>query len=255
VTDRLPPLRDVEAPNLWPDIERRIAMQRPTPVRTGARIAVALVAAALLAGLLAWALFGLRGLGGESAVQPAQPGPVTPEALDLRARTWVVPERDVAAFLEARTGRNAEFAMSAPDANAIVVRLNWTPQQTEARLGVVVIDGPSQLAAQTLQTSPLVIGYTNLNVQYGWDGRYGVLAERYPWLAPTADVQNPDGSVSDGASAVFFEPRDGGPMWIIARFPRDAGIPSFRPDTPPVVGVFLTGPDAQVEWAVQPARG
>ena len=182
-----------------------------------------------------------------------RPPPITPAALNLHQRSWVVTEDKVAALVK-REGGTPEGGVpfdigSRKNVNVIVVRLDWTPQKVanpDTYLNLVVIDGAGHKASELLEAAP---GFPN--VAYGWDGRYEVLSQNYPWLAPTAMKQVPSGW-TDSAESAYFKPSESGPLWIVARFSGGGIVNEVQ--FPPVVGVFLVEGD-NIWWAVQPPAG
>lgn len=175
--------------------------------------------------------------------------PVSVGDSGLTAEAWVVPQGEVERFIARHGGSMPGIAMVGREtAPVVVARVDRTAKDPSVagRYQIVVLDPSGLDAATTLQTSII-----DSRISIGWDGRYEALADRYPWLGGTRSVEDAYGFV-DSAMAVGFEPSLEGPMWILARFPKDGSISVARPNDVPIVGAFLTsGPDERVWWAEQ----
>lgn len=186
---------------------------------------------------------------GCSAVKLGDTPPVSVEEAGLSAQAWVVPQTDVQSFVEARGGTMANFVPIGADPVA-VVRLSWTTRDLPApdRYNVVVIDPSGQQAAVDLQTDPM-----DTAISLGWDGRYSVLPDRYPFLVCLRGNGMDMGRLAP--MAVSFRPGMRGPLWIVARFPRSGAMGLARPHDVPTVAVFLTGADERIWWADEVVKG
>ena len=186
---------------------------------------------------------------GCSAVKLGDSPPVSVEEAGLSAQAWVVPQADVPSFVEARGGTISDFTPIGNDPVA-VVRLSWTTRDLPARdyYNVVVVDPSGQQAAVNVQTDPYGSGIT-----LGWDGRYSVLPDRFPFLVCLHGYGMDMGRLEP--MAVSFRPKMRGPLWIVARFPRGGAMGLARPHDVPTVGVFLTGADERIWWADEVVKG
>jgi hypothetical protein len=175
----------------------------------------------------------------------SDPPPIAPGRTGLAAQAWIVQQPDVVAFIQEHGGPTVNDFVSIGSEPAVVARLTWTRQDlpSDAAYNLVVLDPSKQDAAVNVQTEG-----TSGRVSLGWDGRFQVLAERYPFLAATRDVEV-DAGVTNATTGVSFRPSFDGPMWIIARFPRHSAIEVAEPGASPIVAAFLTGTDQKVWWA------
>jgi hypothetical protein len=161
---------------------------------------------------------------------------LTPADAGLAAEAWVVPQEEVTAFVEERGG-TVDFAVVGRGEQPVVVaRVDWVPSEPSpgTRLQVVVLDPTGQDAATTFWVSP-----SGVDVTIGWDGRYEVLADRYPWLGATRSMEDAYGNV-ESTMSVAFPPDGAGPLWLVAAFPRASAIGIARRNDEPIVGAFLT---------------
>jgi hypothetical protein len=174
--------------------------------------------------------------------------PLTPADAGLAAEAWVVPQEEVTAFVEERGG-TVDFAVVGRGEQPVVVaRVDWVPNEPSpgTRLQIVVLDPSGQNAATTFWVSS-----SDVDVSIGWDGRYEVLADRYPWLGATRSMEDAYGDV-ESTMSVAFPPDGAGPLWLVAAFPRASAIGIARRNDEPIVGAFLTSdPDERIWWAEQ----
>jgi len=234
-------LRDLPAPDLWPEIERRmVAVDAAPRRRTTPRIASVAAIAAMVA-LAGWALFSLRDLGdGGSTRKPG--GPLAGTGLVSQIR--IVDDERVPALL-AQEGIYENSFLPIRGGRSALIRVDWAPTMalpSGARYQVVVIDRASGHAADPLWVWPATT--------MGWSGQLGDAATRYPWLAPAAPACD-DTGCTDTATAAAVDPRATGPLWIVARWP-ETGVNRLRPgsvEPDPFVGVIATDAGGEVLWA------
>jgi hypothetical protein len=240
-------LRGTSAPDLWPDIERRIEGRRPQPFRSALRYAGPVAASLALIAVLAWALTSLNGgLRRDGPATVALTDPDGAAVAGMHAEVRIVPDERVGAYLERHDVRYTNGFVPIPGGSSVVVRLDWTTQPSAppgSRFVVVVLDkhGPGAAGPGPLWTSP--------PVTMGWDGRLDEVATRYPWLQSAVDVCD-DSGCHAVTTAAFVRAQAPGPLWIVARFP-DVGVNHLRagsaPD--PLVGVLLTDGEVNTLWA------
>jgi hypothetical protein len=171
--------------------------------------------------------------------------PIPPGRTGLAAQAWIVQQPDVVAFVRTHGGPAVNDFVQIGSVPVVVARLTWTRQNlpSVAEYNIVVLDPSEQDASVDVQTEG-----AGGRVAIGWDGRFQVLSERYPFLAATRDVQV-SGGFTD-ATGISFRPTFDAPMWIIARFPRNSAIEVAKPGASPIVAAFLTGTDQKVWWAL-----
>jgi hypothetical protein len=234
-------LRDLPAPDLWPEIERRMVTVDAAPRRRPGRLVASVAAIAAMIALTGWGLFSLRDLGdGGTTRNPG--GPL--EGTGLVSQIRIVDDERVPVLL-AREGIYENSFLPIRGGRSALIRLDWTPTTAlppGAKYQVVVIDRASGRAADQLWDWP----HTTL----GWSGQLDDAATRYPWLAPAAPVCD-DSGCTDTAMAAVVDPRAAGPLWIVARWP-EAGGNGLRPgyvEPDPFVGVIATDADGDVLWA------
>jgi heat shock protein HslJ len=83
-------LRRIAAPDLWPEIERRLREPSPGGPRSGRRLVILVVSSGLALALMAWALFGLRGLNDQPAVGEHPPTATARPSATLTGTDWTM---------------------------------------------------------------------------------------------------------------------------------------------------------------------
>ena len=243
-------LRAIAPPDLWPEIERRLDRGQPRRVRSALRYAVPVAACLAILAVFAWGLVGLN-----RGFREGPPPPVTLTSPDgaavagLHANVKIVPDSEVSALLQTKGVAYGQVFAPIPGGTSVVIRLDWTKMPSapaRSTYAVVVMD---ESTTPAVPASVLWV-FPTYKAQMGWDGRYNPIAARYPWLAPTADVCDSNGCTNP-TTAQFIDPRDSGPIWIVARFPevRAGGNQKAGPVPDPLIGVIYTDADVNLIWA------
>ena len=150
-------------------------------------------------------------------------------------------------------GRMNAIGEPGGDGTELIGQLAITAPHTaaDAQLALFVIDKRSGRPVPGMWG----VGPNGSNVAQGWDGRYGLIAQRYPALSGLAAVEE-SGSFFDPGMAVRFVADSPaaypGPVTFVATMPPDA-VPVTDPATQLTVALALIGgrDDGPVYWVKQ----
>ena len=127
-----------------------------------------------------------------------------------------------------------------------VVNVTWTgPREAGGYYQFVLLDDRVAPARPVRPGSGSAGGE---RVTLGWDGRYEVLHQRYPWLAATAARQLPDGSSTDSTEALGVPAKDRGSA-TLAFYDLEDANPVTDPAHDLELAMFLVDSGGEVRWA------
>lgn len=182
---------------------------------------------------------------GITVTRGAASAPVSVQDAHLSGDVWVMPEKQVAAFLRAR-GVADPNANPNPLGTAVVGRVSWTPHKGAAGDRFTVLLGDDRGGAGVIRQ---VLGPPESDVSLGSGSMWDATTSAQRWLRADGSVQRDGGYTSYGQFA-SVPTSWSGDVWYVAQVldvATGAQVPPAALDPSPVVGVALSTGD-RVWW-------
>ena len=183
-----------------------------------------------------------------TATRGAASAPVSVKDAHLSGGVWVMPEKDVVAFLR-QHGVTDPSANPYPSGTAVVGRVSWAPHRGAAGDRFTILVGDDRGGAGVIRQ---VLGPPESAVSLGSGSMWDATTEAQRWLRADGPVQRDGGHTGYGQFA-SVPTTWSGDVWFVGQVldvSAGASIPPAAVDPSPVVGVALSTGD-RVWWLKQ----
>lgn len=177
-----------------------------------------------------------------------------------RSEEWAHGGDDVAVTAQVRATDRADYPAALTAAGveeepayprsrqSFVVEVSWHGSSgSDGSYAFLMLDGrlspPKPLGAAAVWSDDGATGP-------GWDGRYGALAEHYPWLARTAAVRTAGGSFRDSAEALLLhDSPQGEGRGVLSFYLPKPELPTSSPEDDLILAMVRIDEEGEVRWA------
>jgi hypothetical protein len=197
----------------------------------------------MMVGVLTVALIAIGAVTAKQRWNDRTPYPAS--SMNLHLTFAVHGQTDQQAALDALAPNSGMVALASPFTQVVIGQLDFTqPPQAPpgSQYALIFIDRGTNTVAKWVESASPQVSDGGC-----WDGRFGNLAKRYPWLSATAPVPV-NGGWTDPGSAVCFAPDSHGPITFAVPFDQGSGaVADSGHDL--LIALGFVADDGHVFWA------